>query len=66
MTKDEVIERLKVDMILNHGSWGAFANYLGVSKTLMSMIINGSREPNKAILDHVGVEKKVIYSPLEA
>ena len=66
MTKDEIIDKLKVDMILNYGSWGAFAKHLGVSQALMSMMINGSRELNKAILEHVGMEKKVIYSPAVA
>ena len=64
MTEEEMIDQLKVEMILNYGSWAAFAKSLGFSKALMSQMINGKRVLNKALLDHIGVEKQVSYLKL--
>lgn len=45
------------------GTQKALADQLGISQPFLCQVINGQREPGKALLDTLGLERVVIYQP---
>jgi predicted transcriptional regulator len=49
-----------------HGSQTAWARHLGVSPSMVSGVLSGTRSPTKEMLDDLGMERVVIYRPKES
>lgn len=67
LDKAGFIEKLKFHIFKNHGnSQSQYANYLGVTKQMISHVVNGRVNPSKKILEDLGykieVEVKKTYT----
>lgn len=61
---EQVIEEIRRRAYLDFKNQSEYAAHLGVSRALLSAVINGKKRPTKAILDDIGysVEKVYIYT----
>lgn len=62
MKRPAVIKKLE-QIIDEHGTKKAAAQLLGVSQAYLGDILKGRREPGKKVLDKLGLESSVIYTP---
>lgn len=62
MKRPAVIKKIE-QVVAEHGSQTAAARVLGVSTAYLSDILNGRRDPGKKVLDKLGLESSVIYTP---
>ena len=60
INKCEVERRIKL-AVKQAGSQKAFASETGNSKALVSLVINGGRQPSESMLQRVGVRKVTMY-----
>ena len=63
-TNKDVIEQLK-QLSKEAGSQAALAEKIKISTPYLSDVINGRRDPGHAILQFLGITKKVIYEPTQ-
>lgn len=57
----EAVRKLLAARIKKAGSRAAFAEEAGISRSLVTEVMQGTREPGEAILNALGLEKVVNY-----
>lgn len=64
LTYEEVLERLLDAVGPRYGAAKAFAEAVGVSESMVSAALRGSKRPGAKILKHLGLRRVVVYVPL--
>jgi transcriptional regulator with XRE-family HTH domain len=62
MKRPAVIRKIE-QIIEAHGTQKAAAQFLGVSQQYLTDLLRGRRDPGKKILDKLGLESSVVYTP---
>jgi len=63
LTKVQVIERLKKSQGARTQS--EFADELNIGQSYLSEVMSGRRDPGDAILNHLGLQKAVLYKAVK-
>lgn len=64
MKRPAVIKRIE-QVVAEHETQKAAAQFLGVSQQYLTDVLKGRRYPGKKILDKLGLESSVVYTPKE-
>ena len=59
LTQDQVVTRLRA--IAKTGTQSSLAAEIGISRSFMSEVINGTRPPTGRILDYLGLQSRTVY-----
>ena len=59
ITQDQVIAHLRA--IAKTGTQSSLAAKIGISRSFMSEVINGTRPPTGRILDYLGLQSRTVY-----
>lgn len=59
ITQDQVIAHLRA--IAKTGTQSSLAAKIGISRSYMSEVINGTRPPAGKILDYMGLQSRTVY-----
>lgn len=59
LTQDQVVTRLRA--IAKTGTQSSLAAEIGISRSFMSEVINGTRPPTGKILDYLGLQSRTVY-----
>lgn len=62
MKRPAIIRKIE-RIIEERGTQKAAAEFLGVSQQYLTDLLKGRRDPGKKILDKLGLESSVIYTP---
>lgn len=62
MKRPAVIKKIE-QIIEERGTQKAAAEFLGVSQQYLTDLLKGRRDPGKKILDRLGLESSVVYTP---
>ena len=67
MKQDDVLEKLKKYIDCNYENQSSYAESMGLSRSYISMVLNGEREPTNYILHGIGIVKTkvAVYSIIE-
>lgn len=58
---DVVLERIRVEIQERHRNQSAFAQHVGISRSHLSHILAGRKDPTERMLQEVGIERLVVY-----
>jgi len=65
MNDREVLSRLRAfisrEFGCERGAKSQAAEYFGVSRSMITLVLKGDKFPTKSMLDAIGVEKQVVY-----
>lgn len=59
LTQDEVVTQLHD--IIKTRTQSSLADEIGISRSFLNEVINGTRPPTGKILDHLGLQSQTIY-----
>ena len=60
----EVLRRLEA-AIVEHGTQQAFADYQGISRVVISQLLNGRIDPPPKILKALGLRRVILYDDIK-
>lgn len=59
ITQDQVVAHLRA--IAKADTQSSLARQIGISRSFMSEVINGTRPPTGKILDYLGLQSRTVY-----